>query len=72
VDVLGCPSEEDMVSIKDKAARAVILKQARHTGVPRGMGGSRPLAEYFPDSISPHAIDLLSKMVSQNPLEQLS
>lgn len=64
VDVLGCPSEEDMCFIQDKAARAVVLQQARQAGARRGTGGVRPLSVYFPTTTSPLALDLLSKMVS--------
>lgn len=64
VDVLGCPSEEDMSFIQDKAARAVVLQQARQAGARRGTGGLRPLSVHFPTSTSPLALDLLAKMVS--------
>ncbi|CAM9759959.1 unnamed protein product, partial [Laminaria digitata] len=63
VDVLGCPSEEDMSFIQDKAARAVVLQQARQAGARRGSGGLRPLSVYFSTNTSPLALDLLAKMV---------
>lgn len=63
VDVLGCPSEEDMSFIQDKAARAVVLQHARQAVTRRGTGGVRPLAVYFPTDTSPLALDLLAKMV---------
>ncbi|CAM9866995.1 unnamed protein product [Hapterophycus canaliculatus] len=64
VDVLGCPSEEDMSFIQDKAARAVVLQQARQAVARRGAAGVRPLSVYFPTDTSPLALDLLAKMVS--------
>lgn len=63
VDVLGCPSEDDMSFIQDKAARAVVLQHARQAGARRGAEGVRPLSVYFPSNTSPLALDLLAKMV---------
>ncbi|CAN0020701.1 unnamed protein product, partial [Sphacelaria rigidula] len=67
VDVLGCPSEQDLSFIQDKAARAVVLQRARQA---EGAGGQtgikvepRPLSSYFPAGTSPLALDLLSRMV---------
>lgn len=67
VDVLGCPSEQDLSFIQDKAARAVVLQQARQArGSTLQNGGKtelRPLSSYFPAGTSPLALDLLARMV---------
>ncbi|CAN0314177.1 unnamed protein product, partial [Ectocarpus sp. 12 AP-2014] len=71
VDVLGCPSEEEMSFIQDKAARAVVLQHARQAVTRRGTGGVRPLAVYFPTDTSPLALDLLAKMLVFNPRRRI-
>lgn len=64
MDVLGCPSEQDLSFIQDKAARAVVLQQARQAVAQQGSGARHSLASYFPPGTSELALDLLSKMVS--------
>lgn len=52
-----------MSFIQDKAARAVVLQQARQAGARRGTAAVRPLSVYFPSGTGPLALDLLGKMV---------
>ncbi|CAN0350117.1 unnamed protein product [Ascophyllum nodosum] len=71
INVLGCPSEEDMSFITDRAARGVVLKHGRQAGVLRGAGGARPLAGYFPEDTNPLALDLLARMLVFNPKKRI-